>query len=391
MTWTTPADLRAQARKWWDQGQLLACLAGAEPMFPRRMVFKGPTSSQLSEQFGPVRDWMTHLAQEAKHYRVVYRSIHHRILGCNDVPVQIWIDSLEDALELAGRRREAERFKSLVATTERRQPKLTAWLRKRPLRALDLVDAWPRLLDIVAWMESHPRPGLYLRQVDIAGVHSKFIEAHRAVLAELFDRVLPQDLIAAATPGLTGFAQRYGFRDKPLRLRFRSLDPHFALLTSGTDQDLTVTHDTFARLVLPVDKVFITENEINFLAFPALPRSLVIFGAGYGFENLAEADWLHQRAVYYWGDIDTHGFAILDQLRTHFPRTVSLLMDRATLLAHRIYWETEPRPETRDLPCLTTDETDLYDDLRLNRLGRQVRLEQERIGYDWVVKTLWRL
>ena len=36
----------------------------------------------------------------------------------------------------------------------------------------------------------------------------------------------------------------------------------------------------------------------------------------------------------YWGDLDTHGFAILNRLRECFPHARSMLMDRATLLAH---------------------------------------------------------
>ncbi|MGI6299138.1 MAG: Wadjet anti-phage system protein JetD domain-containing protein [Saccharofermentanales bacterium] len=44
----------------------------------------------------------------------------------------------------------------------------------------------------------------------------------------------------------------------------------------------------------------------------------MIFGAGYGFDHLASASWLNQKDIYYWGDIDTHGFAILNQLRRLF-------------------------------------------------------------------------
>ncbi len=46
--------------------------------------------------------------------------------------------------------------------------------------------------------------------------------------------------------------------------------------------------------------------------------------------GLAQAGWLARCQVYYWGDIDTHGFAILDQLRTHIPHARSLLMDRVS-------------------------------------------------------------
>jgi hypothetical protein len=92
--------------------------------------------------------------------------------------------------------------------------------------------------------------------------------------------------------------------------------------------------------------------------------------------------------VYYWGDIDTHGFAILDQLRAHVPSARSLLMDRATLDAHRALWGSEPRPETRELRRLTNEESALYDDLRLDRLGSRVRLEQERVGFGWLERGL---
>lgn len=388
MTWTTPADMDAQLQKLWGKGALLTELAGGPSVFPKRLRLKGPTSTELAERFDDVRRWIAQLDRETKQYRIEWRSINHRLLGLNDVPKELWVDSLADALRWLGKRRDAERFSGLVALTAERQPQLMPWLQKRPLRALELADEWPLLLDIIVWLESHTRPGIYLRQVDIPGVHSKFIESHRAVLAELFDLVLPQETIDSTARGVTGFCRRYGFRDKPSRLRFRVLDPDLALFAGGTDLDITITMATFAQLDLPVKKVFITENEINFLAFPMVPHSLIIFGAGYGFDALAKAKWLQNCNLYYWGDIDTHGFAILDQLRADFPAVVSFLMDRETLLAHQRCWGVETTAKRRDLLRLNSEELSLYDDLRRNRLSNQLRLEQERIGFDWVEKWL---
>jgi hypothetical protein len=367
---------------------LLATLAGGESPFPKRLTLKKPTSTELTQNFDEVRRWIAQLDRQAKHYRIVWRHVNHRVLGANDLPGEIWIDTLEDALAFVGRQRDAERFAALAAMTEKRLPDLTAWLRKRPLRALALADDWSLLLDIVAWMRRHPRPGLYLRQVDIPGVHSKFIEGHRSVLTELFDLVLPEEAVDREAGGVSGFCRRYGFLDKPARVRFRILDGACAVFPTGTDQDVTVTHDTFAGLDLPVDTVFVTENEINFLAFPRAARSMVVFGAGYGFDMFARARWLNDRRLFYWGDIDTHGFAILDQLRNHFPHTRSFLMDRDTLMAHNSLWGREPRQEIRDLPRLDREEQALYDDLRYNRLGEQLRFEQERVGFDWVRKSV---
>lgn len=121
-------------------------------------------------------------------------------------------------------------------------------------------------------------------------------------------------------------------------------------------------------------------------------RGLVVFGAGYGFEALDEARWMHDRRIHYWGDIDTHGFAILDQLRVHFPHVESLLMDRTTLIAHRAQWTDEPQPVLRDLASLSPGERELFDDLRWKRLADcHVRLEQERIGFRHLQEALAKL
>lgn len=387
MSWTTPADLRTQVQKLWDKGLLLASQVGGEAPFPRRLILKKPTSAELADRFDLTRVWIADLLQGA-HYRVLMREIRHHIIGSNTIPDEIWIDTLDDALALISKNKDAERFSRIVALTRNRQPSILSYLAKHPLKALKLAEEWPLLLDIVDWMQVHPRSGIYLRQMDIPGVHTKFIEAHRAMLMELLDMSLPPEAVDTEAAGMSRFCRRYGFLDKPLRIRFRVLDPELALLPTCTDQDIAVNQDTFSRLDLKVSRVFITENEVNFLAFPSLPGSMVIFGAGYGFEMLAQAAWLHRCVIHYWGDIDTHGFAILDQLRAYLPHAESFLMDRETLMAHELQWVSEPQPLRRDLARLSKEERALFDDLRDNRIGHAVRLEQERIGFGWIKTAL---
>lgn len=387
MSWTRPADLRAQVQKLWDRGEMLASLVTGGSPFPKRLALKGPTSAEMTDRFDEVRAWIGEIRAMPR-CRVEMREFRHRVFGANAVPQEAWIDTVEDALALIGKLRDATRFTTLIDMTRQRQPKLLEWLAKRPLRALGLVEEWGRLLEIVAWLENHPRPGVYLRQVDIPGVHSKFIEAHRGVLSELLDSVLSPEAIDPSASGMSQFAKRYGFRDKPARIRFRVLDPDHALLPGHLVQDITLDAESFARLGPGISRVFITENEINFLAFPQVKGSLVIFGAGYGFEMLCKSEWLARCRVHYWGDIDTHGFAILDQLRSQFDHVESLLMDRATLLAFESQWGGEEKQTLRDLPRLNPEEMALYDDLRDNRIRKNLRLEQERVGFGWVESAI---
>ncbi len=391
MTWTTPDDIRGRVQREWEKGRLLAAMATGEPLFPLRIPLRGPSSTELRDRFAEVQEWIGLLRSAARGgqrpgFRLEMRKIEHRVIGGNEVPAEIWIDSLDDALTLIGRSREAARYRVLLATTRERCPSVLPWLAKRPLRAVELAADWPRLLDIVEWLQANPRPGIYLRQIDLPGVHSKFIEQYKGTLSELFDLALPAETINSEARGIGLFERRYGFREKPATVRFRLLDASPALPQGLSD--LSLIDAEFARFDPGVSRVFITENEIDFLAFPHLPDSLVIFGAGYGFDALGQARWLHDKSIYYWGDIDTHGFAILDQLRAHFPEAGSLLMDHDTLIAHREHWIEEASPTNRTLSRLTPAETALYDDLRSNRLGNSVRLEQEKIGFQRLLDAL---
>ena len=163
------------------------------------------------------------LSAAAGPYRIEWRSVNHRILGTNEIPAAIWIDRLSDALGLLGKRRAADQFAALIELTRDKQPELIPWLTRRPLRALELAEDWPRLLEIVALLLKHPRPAIYLRQIDLPGVHTKLIEGHRGVLAALLDLVMPEDSIDGTHTGIGGFCRRYGFLDKPSRVRFRLL------------------------------------------------------------------------------------------------------------------------------------------------------------------------
>lgn len=388
MNWTTPADLKTQVQKWWDRGELLTELLTAQSSFPRRLRLKTPASSEMADRFDEVRSWISAL-QAMPQFRIEMREFKHRVFGKNEMPAEIWLDKIEGALAVIGKQREARRFSTLIELTREREPQLLAWLQRRPLNALELYEDWDRLLRIVTWVKEHQRSEIYLRQVDVAGIHTKFIEAHRSVLSEWLDLVLPPESIDVDAGGINQFNRRYGFRDKPLRIRFRILDSKRSILPVGENQDITLDVDSFASLNPEISRVFITENEINFLSLPPLNDSMVIFGAGYGLDSLAQADWLLRCAIYYWGDIDTHGFAILSSARSHLPHVQSLLMDESTLLAHLDLVGVENLQHSAgELPHLTVEEQNIYRNLKQHKWGKNIRLEQERVSWAHVCSAM---
>lgn len=86
---------------------------------------------------------------------------------------------------------------------------------------------------------------------------------------KLLDIVLPEQAIDKNS---INFELRYGLQMKPTRIRFRLLDP--MLFVQGIS-DMEIPLSQFAAFSPAVNRVFITKNEINGLAFPPVSKSCV--------------------------------------------------------------------------------------------------------------------
>jgi hypothetical protein len=307
MSWTTPQQITAEVEKRWRRGELLAARVTGQPVFPLVVRLRRPSAREIAERFGDVLDWARELKEASREVRgfgfdVYRKTVRSRVHGSNDLPVAAVIPTEADGLRLIRRSTVAESFQRVADATLVRFPALRDWLARRPLTVTAHAADWQQVLAVLDWFVAHPRPDLYLRQLDIPGVHTKFIEAHRVLLGELLDIVLPDTAIDHSAVGVREFNARYGLRSEPPLVRFRLLDR--ALYVQQLS-DLSLPPDQFAALDLPVRRVFITENRTNGLAFPAWPESMVVFGLGYG-----QSGWQRWPGCDVWpcttGVISTH-------------------------------------------------------------------------------------
>jgi hypothetical protein len=240
-----------------------------------------------------------------------------------------------------------------------------------------------RLLAVLRWLLDHPDSGLYIRQLPIPGVDTKWIGANRALLVDLLAQHRARQAGERAAQG-SDLSRLAGLRREPDLLRLRILDPKLRAAVGGLG-DITAPVGQIAALPLQPARVLIVENLQTGLAVGDLPGSICCMARGYAVDAYAAIPWLQDRPVHYWGDLDTHGFAILNRLRQYLPDVRSLLMDADTLLRHRDLWQREDKPATGALERLTPDEHAVFDGLLTDRWGERVRLEQERIdwGYAW--------
>ncbi|MGC8529646.1 MAG: Wadjet anti-phage system protein JetD domain-containing protein [Leptospirillia bacterium] len=388
------ASLKERCLRLWEKGDLLRALY-REDSAPVEIPLPRISSRDLLDRFEEVRVWIRSLVAESREgtgeepFRIVWRSVRHRILGENRLPSALVFADAAACLRFIGRGKEGAHFLAAAKTMVAAFPELESWVLERPLELSSCQDDVDRLLRVLTHFRSRSLSGLYLRQLDIPEVDTKFIERRKSLISSLLDRILPPERIHPGHGGGRGFALRYGLREKPSLVRFRLLDP---ALSVGGYSDLTVRVSEFSSNPLPVKRVFVVENEINGLAFPEQEKSLLLFGEGYAVDRLFGAGWLGKTEIFYWGDIDTHGLAILDRLRSGFPQARSFLMDREALLSHRELWVEEPAPFEGELTRLELAEQETYATLRsLVRGGRGVRLEQERIPFGRVLEEIRRL
>ena len=391
-----PEEIRSLALKRWNSGRVLRAWLRKDELFPIVISLGRPSASQLLQDFSQVDRWKQSIEKESRcksgrGYRLKYIEINHRQLGRQRLPQQAIFDQPTDLIDYIGKQRQLTCFARLTNVIRNRFPQLQSWIEHSPMKVLQQRDQWQELLSVLEWFCEHPRPSLYLRQLDIPGIDSKFIERHKGVLAELLDRLLPLEGIDKEVTGFAhhGFERRFGLRYDQPQIRFRLLDADCAQQFAGLS-DITLPLDQFIRLDPPCSRVFITENKINGLCFPPVEGAMVIFGLGYGISSIRKAEWLQSMEIYYWGDIDTHGFSMLSQLRGYFALTRSFLMDLDTLENNRQNWVTEDNKKrfSGRLNNLTDEEQHTYNLLQQNRLGDNLRLEQERIPFKQVKARL---
>ncbi len=375
--WTTPDDIAARARRRWDDGSLLRARANGDPFDPIEVPLRGPKPSQIGDDIAAARDWVAALdagRRDDGRYTLQWQSIGGRQIGRNRLPVRAVVSTIEQACALLDVTRSIRRFDELLALAHQ-YPRVRQWVVDHPHRALEMELEMPQLINAYAWLDGHRQSHRYLREISAPGVDTKFTERHRPVLAAML----------SVSSTASGFLAGLGLRPKPGLVRLRPA-PSLGLPAPLTE--LAVRSEELAQLRVAPRAAVIIENEISYLSIDVPEDGVVIWGKGFEVDAVGRLGWLAAAGVLYWGDIDTHGFAILDRLRAWLPRARSVLMDRATLLAHRDRWVTEDLPAKSVLTRLTPDEQDLYSELVGDGLGERVRLEQERIDWHWVQQQL---
>lgn len=375
--WTTIRTIEAKVRRRWQDGTLLRVHAGESQMTPIEIPVHGPRTSEIGDDLVAVRVWIAELidgSQAGRRYDILYSEIGGRHFGRNSLPSRLTVSTTDQAWALLDVRRHVKKFDALLELAEPTPP-VRRWILDNPHRALELGESMPQLISAFRWLDTHRNSGQYLREISAPGVDTKFAEQHRPALAA----------ILGVSSSAVGFLTDLGLRAKPEMIRIR-VSPSLGF--PAPISELSLRANELRELPISPQAAIVVENEVTYLSVDVPKDGIVIWGKGFEVDRVGRLPWLADIPVLYWGDLDTHGFAILNRLRAWLPNCRSVLMDRDTLITHRDRWGREDRPAKSDLTRLTSAELDVYTDLVTDRFGLQLRLEQERVDWLYAEETL---
>ena len=358
-------------------------LAGAPAAWPMSIPLGMPTEAETLRQTDAVRGWVAAWASWQGPGELVWVQRQWKVLGAQRLPATLTLHSADDAARWAGQHERWQRARARFVLLTERWPALAQRLPRLFAVLADYEDAdFLRLREMLAWLLAHPASGLYPRQLPVPGVDSKWLESRKGVLAELLAALRP------GAPEGEDFHRLCGLKKAPPQVRMRVLDPALRARLGGLG-DITAPPAQLATLALPAATVYIVENLQTGLAFGDIPGAVVFMALGYSVDLLGQVPWIASARCLYWGDLDTHGFAILNRARGYLPALESALMDEQTLLHHRALWSCEQAQHAApELPLLTAAEAQVYRALRQNTLAQNLRLEQERVGWDYACTVL---
>ncbi len=366
-------ELLAQARR--RYAEFLRAVVGGAPFFPVDLrIGKTRRAESYAERAAELAEFRA--AAVALGVTVEWRMVSDPRFGPHERPERAFFANEAAFLSALGRTEEARCFRADLGLIRAECPALETWLSANALAVIQHQGLWPALMRVVAWFSANPRSGLYLRQIPVKGVDTKFFEQRKGILHALLLQTQPE----AIDLTMKEFEARHGLRWEQPLVRVRFLDPTLQAAHGFPVADLAIPAPTFRALPLHGVQAIVTENLRNFLALPPLPNAVVVMGSGDAAALLVGAAWLEQARILYWGDMDARGFAILARLRSTYPAAESVMMDLATLERHRDF-ALKVTPYRSEITGLTSAEA-----AALERLGSEgLWLEQERVPFETVV------
>lgn len=294
--------------------------------------------------------------------------------GDRSVIAYVCFSKLEGALAFAGGSRLGTLWKRSVQRLNMVSGKKSEAFIKRLAKESELLESvsdleFKQVIKLEDFLLYH-KAECYIRELPVEGVDTKFLEKHARLICDLLSIELERSITKA------DLYEEWRIKKLPDFVRVR----HANVFFKGLPSNLIVQFPINALTVKPRALV-VVENVQTGLAVKDVPEDVpILIGLGFSVRLLSEVPWIRDVPIFYFGDLDMHGMAILSAFRKIAPQVKSVLMDPASLETFKQYSVTDPNLPNGSGPAiaLTAEEAKLYDRL----VAENIRLEQERIPIE---------
>jgi len=196
------------------------CLTRGEEMFPLVLTGSGMSRATHFENDRRAIQELRNRSREALGfgYAIYWKQQESRRFKTQSIPASISIPTRDDYTLLLSKCDEVRAFEKSYTLISGAFPELVTWVHKYPLRVVEYASVWSELIAVCHYLRHNGPTQCYIRELPVP-VDTKFIERHKAILAELLPIVAP----ACVGDDETTFESRFGFRQKQLLLRFRAV------------------------------------------------------------------------------------------------------------------------------------------------------------------------
>jgi hypothetical protein len=319
------AELRAKAQRRYAAALKLV-IEGNDP-FPLLIPYARPKISGNPAEVLRQKEILRRESKEVAGYgpTVEFKTVNTRRYAAGVIPGAISFTTLDDLVRYVDKKPESARILRHAEIVAKAFTDGRRWAATHVEILAGGSDAyWQDVCKAVEYFRAHPKPFLYARELPI-GLHTKFLEDNHKVVISLLEAVSGD----ALNEEFTSWQDHLGLRSNSTLIEGRFLDPDIA---PGFPQHMSSPIAEWNRCQFSTPNfILVVENRTTFLALPFLKGCLALQGMGYAVALLAEVERLKGAKVYYWGDIDQHGFEILATFRSRMPHVQSLLMDEETV------------------------------------------------------------
>jgi len=373
----SPDELASRLARQWQNADLREQRLLRPESWPLTLSIGKPTGTVVRDQVGQVRkhlqQWREVSIGQVQWQPVRFQSTSEAI----NIPTHWMLESPSQWVQATGSSEIKREYGTLNRLASALDPRFHSLIVRRRSLVMDKPERDVILSGKVA-LQLQPgcADGKPLRALSVAGTDSKFFERNRQLVTLMLDILFDGQ---ASEAGLETFL---GAED----------EGHHWLLIADLDGSLLpfsqmrVRAYELQRTPLPGQRLILVENERSLHQLPSAPDTIAVLGSGLNLSWL-QASWLANKAVAYWGDLDTWGLTMLGRAREHLPQLTPLLMDRTTFerFADESAVEEPQAASVVVPPGLTESEAGLYHLLRRSDRGR---LEQEFLPVNMVHRAV---